>query len=48
MTELPLRLTLILQEYDFQVLHRLGIINLEANGLSRNACTSQKYNTNNR
>jgi hypothetical protein len=31
---------LILQEYDFQVVHRLGVANLDANGLNRNSCTS--------
>jgi len=38
------RWVLILQEYDFQVVHRLGVINLDADGLSRNPCTSQKDN----
>ncbi len=31
---------LILQEYDFQVVHRPGVANLHANGLSRNPCIS--------
>ncbi len=36
---------LILQEYDFQVVHRLGVVNLDADGLSRNLCTSQEDDT---
>src|SRR5438270_12233071 len=28
--------TLLLQEYDFEVVHRAGITNLDADGLSRN------------
>jgi hypothetical protein len=39
------RWALILQEYDFQVVHKLGVANLNANGLSRNPCTSQEDNT---
>jgi hypothetical protein len=39
------RWALILQEYDFQVVHRLGIANLDANGLSRNPCTSHEDDT---
>jgi hypothetical protein len=35
----------ILQEYDFQVVHKLGVANLDADGLSRNPCTSQEDNT---
>ncbi len=31
---------LILQEYDFQVVHKLGVANFDANGLSQNLCTS--------
>jgi hypothetical protein len=34
------RWALILQEYDFQVVHRLGVANLDVDGLSRNPCTS--------
>jgi hypothetical protein len=34
--------TLILQDYDFQVVHRLGVANFDADGLSQNPCTSQK------
>jgi phospholipid-translocating ATPase len=34
------RWVLILLEYDFQVVHRRGVANLDANGLSRNPCTS--------
>jgi hypothetical protein len=30
----------ILQEYDFQVVHKPGVINLDADGLNRNPCTS--------
>ncbi|PTQ43569.1 hypothetical protein MARPO_0024s0079, partial [Marchantia polymorpha] len=36
---------LILQEYNFQVVHRPGVANLDANGLSRNPCTSQEDDT---
>jgi hypothetical protein len=36
------RWALILQEYDFQVVHRPGVTNLDADGLSRNPCTSQE------
>jgi len=36
---------LILQEYDFQVVHRPKVANLNADGLSRNPCTSQEDNT---
>ncbi|OAE34649.1 hypothetical protein AXG93_4034s1020 [Marchantia polymorpha subsp. ruderalis] len=36
------RWALILQEYDFQVMHRPGVANLDADGLSRNPCTSQE------
>ncbi|CAM6086541.1 unnamed protein product [Calypogeia fissa] len=36
------RWALILQEYDFQVVHRAGVANLDADGLSRNPCTSQQ------
>jgi hypothetical protein len=36
---------LILQEYDFQVVHRPGVANLDADGLSRNPCISQEDNT---
>jgi hypothetical protein len=36
---------IILQEYDFQVVHRPGVANLDANGLSRNPCTNQEDNT---
>jgi hypothetical protein len=39
------RWALILQEYDFQVVHRPGITNLDADGLSRNPCTSQEDTT---
>jgi hypothetical protein len=39
------RWALILQEYDFQVVHRPGVTNLNADGLSRNPCTSQKDTT---
>jgi hypothetical protein len=33
---------LILQEYDFQVVHKLGVANLDVDGLNRNPCTSQE------
>ncbi|CAM6101666.1 unnamed protein product [Calypogeia fissa] len=33
---------LILQEYDFQVVHRARVANLDADGLIRNPCTSQQ------
>ncbi|OAE22598.1 hypothetical protein AXG93_777s1050 [Marchantia polymorpha subsp. ruderalis] len=36
---------LILQEYDFHVVHRPRVANLDADGLSRNPCTGQKYDT---
>jgi hypothetical protein len=36
---------LILQEYDFQVVHRPGVANLNVDGLSRNPCTNQEDNT---
>jgi hypothetical protein len=36
---------LILQEYDFQVVHKPGVTNFDADGLSRNPCTSQEDNT---
>jgi hypothetical protein len=36
---------LILQEYDFQVVHKPGVTNLDVDGLSRNPCTSQEDNT---
>jgi hypothetical protein len=39
------RWAFILQEYDFQVVHKLGVTNLDADGLSRNPCTSQEDNT---
>jgi hypothetical protein len=38
------RWALILQEYDFQVVHKPGVANLDADGLSRNPCTSQEDN----
>jgi hypothetical protein len=34
------RWALILQEYDFQVVHRPIVANLDANGLNQNPCTS--------
>jgi hypothetical protein len=34
------RWAFVLQEYDFQVVHRPGVANLDADGLSRNPCTS--------
>jgi hypothetical protein len=36
---------LILHEYDFQVVHKPGVTNLDADGLNRNPCTSQEDNT---
>jgi len=39
------RWALILHEYDFQVAHRLGVVNLHVDGLSRNPCNSQEDNT---
>jgi hypothetical protein len=39
------RWVLILQEYDFQVVHKLGVTNLDVDGLSRNPCTNQEDNT---
>jgi len=35
----------ILQEYDFEVVHKPEVANLNADGLSRNPCTSQEDNT---
>ncbi len=39
------RWALILQEFDFQVVHRPGIKNLDADGLSRNPCINQEDTT---
>lgn len=39
------RWALILQEYDFQVIHRPGVANGDADELSRNPCTSQQDGT---
>ncbi len=39
------RWALILQEYDFHVVHKPGVTNLDVDGLSRNPCTSQEDNT---
>jgi len=39
------RWAFILQEYDFQMVHKPGVTNLDADGLSRNPCTSQEDNT---
>jgi hypothetical protein len=39
------RCALILQEYDFQVVHRPRVANLDADGLSQNPCTSQEDDT---
>ncbi|WP_375609904.1 hypothetical protein [Bartonella sp. AC53GZZY] len=36
---------LILQEYDFMVVHRPGVVNRDADGLSRNPCPSQQDQT---
>ncbi len=36
---------LILQEYDFQVVHKPRVVNLVADGLSCNPCTSHEDNT---
>jgi hypothetical protein len=36
---------LILQEYDLHVVHRLGVANFDANGLSRNPYISQEDDT---
>jgi len=38
------RWALILHEYDFQVVHKPGVANFDANGLSRNPCTNLKDN----
>jgi hypothetical protein len=35
----------ILHEYDFRVVHKPGVTNLDADGLNRNPCTSQEDNT---
>jgi hypothetical protein len=34
------RWALILQEYDFQVVHKLEVTNLDVDGLSQNPCTN--------
>ncbi|KAL3688002.1 hypothetical protein R1sor_014311 [Riccia sorocarpa] len=39
------RWALILQEYDFTMVHRPGVVNRDADGLSRNPCTSQHDET---
>jgi hypothetical protein len=39
------RWVFILHEYDFQVVHRPRVANLDANGLSQNPCTSQEDDT---
>ena len=39
------RWALMLQEYEFQVVHRARLVNLDANGLSRNPCLSQQVAT---
>ena len=36
------RWTLLLQEYNFEVVHRVGITNLDAGGLSRNPSPSKE------
>ncbi|OAE26657.1 hypothetical protein AXG93_3490s1010 [Marchantia polymorpha subsp. ruderalis] len=36
------RWALILQEYDFQIVHRSGVANLDADGLNRNPYTTQE------
>jgi len=38
------RWALILQEYDFHVVHKPRVTNLDVDGLSRNPCTSQEDN----
>jgi hypothetical protein len=39
------RWDLILQEYDFQVVHKFRVANLDADGLNQNPCTSQEDDT---
>jgi len=39
------RWAFILQEYDFQMVHKPGVANLDVDGLSRNPCTNQEDNT---
>ena len=39
------RWALMLQEYEFQVVHRAGSVNLDADGLSCNPCPSQQDTT---
>jgi hypothetical protein len=39
------RWALIFQEYDFQVVHKPGVTNFDADGLSWNPCTSQEHDT---
>jgi hypothetical protein len=36
------RWALILQEYEFTVVHGIGRLNQDADGLSRNPCTSEQ------
>ncbi len=39
------RWAFILQEYDFQVVQRPGVANLDADGLSRNPCINHEDDT---
>ena len=39
------RLALMLQEYDFKVVHKSGLVNIDAYRLNRNPCLSQKDST---
>jgi hypothetical protein len=36
---------LILQEYDFDILHRVGRVNWDVDGLSQNSCSSEEDTT---
>ena len=40
------RWALMLQEYDFKVVHRSGLVNMDADELNKNPCPSQKDSNN--
>lgn len=45
LTQKLARWALVLEEYDFQVVHRPGVANLDTDGLSWKSCTSQEDDT---